>query len=45
MVIMWTVRTPGTLESAKRLADNIIFECDDKKADNIALEKAKSFLS
>lgn len=45
MVIMWTVRTPDTFETAKRLADNIIFECDDKKADNIALEKAKSFLS
>ena len=44
MIIMWTVRTPENFQTARRVADNIIFECNDKKADNITLEKAKSFL-
>ena len=44
MIIMWTVRTPENFQTAQRVADNIIFECNDKKADNITMEKAKSFL-
>lgn len=45
MIIMWTIRTAENYSAALELADNIIFECDDKNADYISVDTAKKFLS
>ena len=45
MIIMWTIRTKENYSAALELADNIIFECDDKNADYISVDTAKKFLS
>ena len=43
MLIMWTIRTNDTYAAALKMADNIIFECDDKSSDYISIATANEF--
>ena len=45
LIVMWTVRTADNYKTALDTADNIIFECNDKNADYISTDKARSFLA
>ena len=45
LIVMWTIRTADNYKTALDTADNIIFECNDKNADYISTDKARSFLA